>query len=194
MNEQQNIEWKSEWKEDILKEICGFANAKGGTVYIGVDNKGNITGCPNSRKLLADIPVFCKSRLGIIPDVDLLENDGKQYIKITINSYPIAISFNGIYYYRSGSTKQILSGIQLESFILSKRGATWDNLPLPSFHISDIDEKALKQFVSYAERKGRIDSSLLSENTETILKRLHLYNDRYLNNAAMLLFAKDPEQ
>jgi len=30
MPEQQNIEWKSAWRDEYLKWICGFANAKGG--------------------------------------------------------------------------------------------------------------------------------------------------------------------
>jgi len=30
MPEQQNIEWKASWRDEYLKWICGFANAKGG--------------------------------------------------------------------------------------------------------------------------------------------------------------------
>jgi len=35
MTENQNIEWKEVWKDEYLKWICGFANAKGGRLYIG---------------------------------------------------------------------------------------------------------------------------------------------------------------
>ena len=54
-----------------------------------------------------------------------------EYIEIDVPSYPIAISCKGNYYFRSGSTSQKLAGIELESFILRKRGATWDNVPYP---------------------------------------------------------------
>ena len=33
MQEQQTIEYKSNWHDDYLKWICGFANAKGGFWY-----------------------------------------------------------------------------------------------------------------------------------------------------------------
>ena len=33
MPETQNIEYKSIWKDEYLKWICGFANAQGGTLY-----------------------------------------------------------------------------------------------------------------------------------------------------------------
>ena len=38
MLESQNIEWKQSWKEDYLKWVCGFANAQGGTIYVGIDD------------------------------------------------------------------------------------------------------------------------------------------------------------
>ena len=44
LKEDQNIEWKESWREEYLKWICGFANAQGGTLVIGRDDKGNVTG------------------------------------------------------------------------------------------------------------------------------------------------------
>ena len=41
MSENQNIEWKESWRDEYLKWICGFANAQGGKIYIGTDDKGN---------------------------------------------------------------------------------------------------------------------------------------------------------
>ena len=38
--ESQNIEYKQVWKDDYLKWICGFANAQGGTIFIGIDDNG----------------------------------------------------------------------------------------------------------------------------------------------------------
>ena len=45
MPEDQNIEWKLTWKDEYLKWICGFANAQGGRIYIGVDDNGNVVRC-----------------------------------------------------------------------------------------------------------------------------------------------------
>jgi predicted HTH transcriptional regulator len=39
MPEQQ--EYKSVWKDEYLKWICSFANANGGTLYIGKDDSGS---------------------------------------------------------------------------------------------------------------------------------------------------------
>ncbi len=54
--ESQIIEYKQSWRDEFLKEICGFANAQGGTLYIGVDDKGKAVGLQHAKKLLKDIP------------------------------------------------------------------------------------------------------------------------------------------
>jgi ATP-dependent DNA helicase RecG len=39
MPESQNIEYKESWRDEYLKWICGFANAEGGKIYIGITDK-----------------------------------------------------------------------------------------------------------------------------------------------------------
>ena len=56
MSEHQNIEYKSIWKDEFLKWICGFANAQGGTLFIGRDDNGDVTNLKNAKKLLEDLP------------------------------------------------------------------------------------------------------------------------------------------
>lgn len=77
--------------------------------------------------------------------------------------------------------------------MLRKQGATWDNFPLPSFTIDDVDDGVVKRFKNWASKKGRIDKSALDEPKDILMKKLHLMNNGYLTNAAMLLFAEDPE-
>lgn len=88
----------------------------------------------------------------------------------------------------------MLSGSELESFILRKRGATWDNMPLPSFTITDIDDELVDRFKKLAVKKGRINESILDEPKDILMEKLYLTNAGYYTNAAMLLFAKEPDR
>lgn len=194
MPENQNTEWKSQWKDEYLEWICGYANAQGGKIYIGCDDTGNIIGLSNAHKLLDDIPNKIRSTMGIIAGVNLYEKDRKEYIEIDVPPYPIGISYKGVYYYRSGSTRQILTGPALESFLMRKRGATWDNLPLPAFSLNDVNDEIVERFKQWAAKKERIDKGVLEEHKDVLMAKLHLMNGPYLTNAAMLLFAKDPEK
>ena len=144
--------------------------------------------------LLEDIPNKVRDAMGIIVGVNLLTDGSKEYIEIDVPSYPVGISCKGVYHYRSGSTKQVLTGPALEAFLLRKHGATWDNSPMPAFTMDDVDDNVVAVFKKLAAKKGRIDSSLLDEPKEVLLDRLHLVNGNYLTNAAMLLFSKDPER
>ena len=50
--EKQNIEYKESWRNEYLKWICGFANAQGGRIYIGVDDNHEVVGIlPAERKV-----------------------------------------------------------------------------------------------------------------------------------------------
>ena len=42
--ETENTEFKSQFTDDLYKEVIAFANTDGGIVYVGVDNSGNVIG------------------------------------------------------------------------------------------------------------------------------------------------------
>lgn len=156
MPEQQNIEWKSAWKDELFQWVCGFANAQGGTLLIGIDDHGEPVGLKNCRRLLEDIPNKLRQTLGIICDVDLRgEAEGAPYLSITVPPYPVPISYRGLYYYRSGSTNQLLTGAALDRFLLQKKGRTWDSLPQPSARLEDLRLDVVRRFKERAVRKGR---------------------------------------
>lgn len=118
MPEQQNIAYKSAWHEDYLKWVCGFANAQGGVIYIGKNDNGDVVGLEGYRRLMDDIPNKIRNAMGIIVEVNLHEEAGKHLIEIITYPYSLPISLRGRYYYRSGSTKQELTGASLNEFLL----------------------------------------------------------------------------
>ena len=122
MSEHQGVEWKEIWKDEYLKWICGYANAQGGTLIIGIDDNGEVKGIRNAKKLLEDIPNKIVSTMNIIADVNLIEENGLEYIEIIVDSYPFPVNYRGKYYYRSGSTMQEIKGIELLKFLYKGKG------------------------------------------------------------------------
>ena len=53
--ESQDIEYKESWKDEYLKWICGFANAHGGRIFIGINDEKEVVGIKNSKQLMEDI-------------------------------------------------------------------------------------------------------------------------------------------
>lgn len=196
MGENQNIEWKEGWRDEYLKWICGFANASGGTIYIGMDDTGKVVGVADAKKLLEDIPNKVRDVLGMILDVNLLEENGLEYIEIVVPQYPNPINYKGQYHYRSGSTKQELKGAALNRFILQRTGKHWDECPIEWARIEDLSNNALDRFRKEAARSGRVDEGVLKDTTENLLHDLRLIDaeTKYLNRAALLLFHPTPER
>ena len=155
-SESQIIEYKENWRDEYLKWICGFANAQGGTLYIGVNDDKQIIGVKNSKQLMEDIPNKIVATMGIVPDVNLLTEGDKDYIQIVVQQSNIPIAYKGQYHYRSGSTKQELKGIALQQFLLKKMGRTWDDVSIPNTSIADVDSNAADYFLRMANDSGKI--------------------------------------
>ena len=192
MPEQQNIEYKQNWHDDYLKWICGFANAHGGTVYIGKDDDGKTVGVEDYKKLMEDLPNKIRDVLGIMAEVNLHEDGGLYFIEIITPPYSVPISLRGNYYYRSGSTKQELKGNALMEFLLRKSGKTWDDVVEPRATLADIDKETVKQFKADAAKAGRLPTDDGTLSLAAILDKLRLTEKGQLKRAAIVIFGKDP--
>jgi ATP-dependent DNA helicase RecG len=121
--ESQHTEWKETWRDDYLRWVCGFANAQGGRLLLGVNDKGAVVGLPDAAKLLEDLPNKVRDLLGLVVEVNLHEQGGLQYLELVVQAYPNPISYRGHYYMRSGSTLQELKGAALDRFCWAARAA-----------------------------------------------------------------------
>ena len=191
MPEQQNIEYKQSWHDDYLKWVCGFANAIGGVIYIGRDDNGKVVHLSDYIRLLEEIPNKIRNAMGIICDVQLHDEEGKKYISIQVNPYTVAVSLRGRYYYRSGSTKMELTGVELNEFLLKKAGKTWDDVVEEGASVKDIDEASIARFIADSTEKGRMPETK-GLTTFQILEKLKLTEGKKLKRAAIVLFGKEP--
>lgn len=191
MAENQNIEYKSSWHDDHLKWVCGFANVAGGTIFLGKNDKGEVVGISDHKKLMEDIPNKIKNYLGIIAEIKLHDESGKYSIEIVTPPYTVAVSLRGRYYQRSGSTNTELIGAALTEFLLRKSGQTWDEIIESRATIDDIDQKSVDLFLEAAEKSGRmpdVKGLILIE----LLEKLRVADGGKLKRAALILFGKDP--
>lgn len=113
--ESETVELKEIYTPDLKKEIIAFANTIGGTIYIGIDNNGEIVGIDDADFVMQQISNSLRD--GIRPDIsmfthiELMHEYNKCFIKITINQgtrKPYYLSDKGLkpsgVYVRSGTT------------------------------------------------------------------------------------------
>jgi len=186
--ESQTVEYKQTWRNDCLKAVSAFANSNGGVLIIGLDDRGKPSGLKNVKKLLEDIPNTIRNKLGIIVSVEIGKNN---VIKITIKLSTVPISYNGKYYFRSGSTVQELQGKELADFLIRKTGITWDDALEDISDTGQLDKSTVEDFMRFAS--DRIPSIVREKNLTTILKKLKLSENSKLKRAAIMLFGESEE-
>lgn len=95
IGESINTEFKSWNKVSDMKkrinlavdELIAFANNKGGTLYFGVEDNGEVTGCDGNYDLQNIIEsIYEKTRPSIFVDPEEIEYDGKKVIALTVVS------------------------------------------------------------------------------------------------------------
>ncbi len=188
--ESQMVEYKQQWDDKYLRYISGFANAQGGTLFIGVDDNGEVAGLSNAAYLLETIPNKAVQATGIAPAVEILTKNDKEYIAIHIQPSEQPVSCHGKFYLRSGSTLQELNGIALSDFLLKRSHRTYDMHIEEEATMSDISDEAVRYFVERAIEAKRLDASARQESKETILRKLGLSNEQgQLTFAALMLFS-----
>lgn len=101
--------------------MCGFANAKGGRMYIGVRDNGAVLGLSNSKKLMEDIPNAIVSAFGMYDaEVNLLRDGEKKYIEIVIPKSKGVLDYKDVPYIKIGTTLQTMKGDSFRQSVLSR--------------------------------------------------------------------------
>lgn len=78
--ETESIELKRNLNKDFAKEVLAFLNTRNGTIYVGVDDEGNITGVDNVDKTMREIRDVIRDQIlpsneGLCEIGSLLEDD-----------------------------------------------------------------------------------------------------------------------
>lgn len=191
--ESQRVERKASWRDEYLKWVCGFANADGGVLVVGKDDRGVPVGVEHAEKLMENLPNKVRDVLGLLVDVNLVVENEASLVEIVLDSYPYPVSYKGRYFQRSGSTNQEVKGAALDRFLLERQGKHWDELPVVPGDAGELDERVLTRFRERAEKSQRLSSEVLKGADEVLVERLRLLDGGRVKRAAWLLFHADPE-
>lgn len=189
MNENENIEFKEKFTENIYKEIISFLNTKSGTIYIGYEDNGNITGLKNAKEI--EEKVSNGIRTNISPDARIfisvnIENiENKEYISIKV-SKGVDIYYlkeKGIVkgtYLRTGScsipaSEEVVKQMIIKNSSLSFETSISNNQDLTFNYINE----------TFTENNINIQDINVKRN-------LHMANDRNYTNLGLLFSDQNP--
>ena len=141
--EKLNTEYKQEYVSDIKKEVIAFANAEGGTVFVGICNDGAVKGVDDPDEVMLRIVNSLKD--AIAPDVmpfvrvDSVAIEGRNVIEIQITTgtnRPYYLREKGLkpggVYVRKGSSSQPQIEMEIRKMEMTMRwfGKDYDTVTL----------------------------------------------------------------
>ncbi|TXH52944.1 MAG: ATP-dependent DNA helicase [Bacteroidia bacterium] len=189
IGESQLIEFKTSFQEDTLISLVAFANHKGGTVYIGVSDKGEVLGLTLGKetiqKWLNDIKI--KTQPSIIPNVIEIDYKGKTIVAIQVQEFPVKpVSYKGRYYKRVNNANHQLTPIEITNLNLQSLQLSWDAYEKPHKTIEDLSVEKIEKFIVKVNKTGRFH---LPNDWKDSLQKLNLIREDKITNAAWLLFS-----
>lgn len=112
IGESETIEYKTSFNDEVIISLGAFANSKGGTVYIGVGDNGEMKGVNINKETISHWVNEVKNKTApiLIPDVEIFEEDLKTIVALKTQEYPVKpVSVRGKYYKRiKNSNHQLL--------------------------------------------------------------------------------------
>lgn len=198
LSESDVVEFKEQWTASALKELCAFANTKGGILYVGVQNDGSIVGtsADDAQQLL--IASHCDTKLHITPVIEVERHAGRAVLAITVRPSAHLVRLDGRYYKRVGTASIEMAEDEMASRLVRQADRTWDEFAAPATLEKDIDEAAIRVFVrdAHGREHPRVPLSIQeSDPIDVILRNLDLLTaSSQPTYAAVLLFGRQPQQ
>lgn len=187
-------EFKETWSDKHFRIIAAFANTEGGTLYIGLDDEGNVVGVDNYKELLKKLP----DKIDTIPNVQAIvkhhEKDGKVYLTITVERSENIVFLDGKVFFKSGSTTRLMKGRSLRAVALKKNYLPWTEETTPKVSISELSDFTYRDFLKKALSLGMLKKEDCNLTIEELFDKLHLCTDDELKMGTILLFHPNPQK
>lgn len=186
-----NPDWKS-----LARDCVAFANAKGGKIAIGIENKDTLP--PPNQKIEDTLLETIRKRIseltinvGVRISKQTAENKG-EWIELQI--YPsqstVASTTDGQYYIRIADHCKPVLPDELSRLFSDKPAFVWETKVTQKVPINQADHNKLNKFLQDIKNSDRISDFVKSKSVEELLTYYQMYNGNYLTNLGILWIGK----
>ncbi len=180
--------------DELAETLVAFANADGGTIYVGVDEEGRPTGDlfpEDFAEVLGQAEMRC--RPPVVVEWQQVESGGAFVVTIRVQRSPeIHTLEDGRVLVRTGAENRPLRGDEVRQLASSRSAGDYEAEIVPAASRADFDETVVRQFIEkWEERQGRP----LTRPVDDLLQEMGgLTIDGRPTVAGILLFGKQPQR
>jgi len=160
MEESENVEFKSSLSltKKILEALSAFSNCNGGSVIVGIDEKGHVKGIDIGGNTIENLANDIKRNTDppLFPSINIEIFEEKKIIFIEVKESPIkpVFAFDRAFR-RVGKTNQRLTSGEIRELSRFGVGYCYSAQTVENATIDDISTDSIKEFVEGAkERRG----------------------------------------
>ena len=178
-------EFKENINSDLAKEMVAFANASGGRIFVGINDKKEITGITVSNSLLSqiqDVATNCDPAVTI---------EFEQFDKILIIHVKEGVNkphrCNKGFYIRNGANSQKMTTSEITAFIQTEGKVRFDEVLRDDIDVNKVlDPKLLNRYLQLSQITKTLDDYSTLENLGVLSFKNKI---PFLNNAGLLFFS-----
>lgn len=183
---------KSAKFSEIAKDCVAFANAKGGHLYIGIEDDSDVP--PVDQKIEDNLLVELDNRIkGATQNVFVhsekrIDSNGGEYIDLTV--YPsqasIASTSDGKYFLRIGDSSSPLLPDDLIRLLSDKPSFIWETKNT-KFNIEQADSDKKSKFINDIKKSQRVSEFVKQKDDYEIYEKYQLCDENgFLTNLGVL--------
>lgn len=189
--ESETIELKSSVGAGLCKEVIAFANTKGGTLYIGVEDNGTVIGVDNADRVILQINNMVRD--SIKPDITMFVHyetqviDDKQIIAVTVQEgtdRPYYLGSKGLkpsgVYVRNGTSTDPASDTAIRKMIKETDGDSFETM------------RSLEQNLSFQTAEAQFAKRKVPYDAAKMQTLGMVSSDGIYSNVALLLSDQCP--
>jgi ATP-dependent DNA helicase RecG len=194
--EKQDLELKESFGIETIETVCAFANASGGLIIIGIDDKGE----PAKKNLRVESLRDFENKISTATEpsvaVDVEENlyRGHKVVVIRVQENPLKpVATRGRCFIRKGSVNHQMTPTEIAECHIKSTGGSMDAIIIPGVTKEDIDMEAVRDYMKRSTAKGRRTFTMEEDSWDVLTKLELVKSETEITLAAYLLFAKDPQ-
>jgi ATP-dependent DNA helicase RecG len=164
--ESYTVEFKKSADKSLASEVCAFANASGGRVFIGVDDSGRVIGTDVSNAARSRIQdTINKIEPPLKADIEVLTNN---IIAVTVpEGTQKPYSCPQGFYLRSGPNSQKLARDSLIEFFRNEGRVRYDEIVREDLPIAEkFNEDAYRRYIKLAKMSEVLDRTAILKNLD----------------------------
>ena len=188
----------ADWME-LAKDGVAFANAVGGSLFIGIENNADLP--PAEHRIPVELPNTLRRRLGeltvnVSARAEIVRAaNGGEYIDLKVGrSHAVASTSDGRYFLRIGDSSKPVLGDDVSRLAADRSAMPWETLTTSGVRRDALDPLKRAAFLAAIRASDRVKDSVKEKSDAELLDHYLLSHGEWLTHLGVLCLGRQMDR